>query len=76
LRKQNDLLVTDVLSIFTYQMDVALEHAAQAAVKLHALTTFLDVTDVALEQGSVGASMLKEVLMFSKDPEHWKKNHH
>lgn len=72
LRAQNELIVTDVLGIFTYGMDKALEHAQQAALKLHALTSFADVTEVALEQGSVQASMLRDMKDFNQDPEHWK----
>lgn len=73
LQTECDAIVTDVVSIFTYEMESAAEHAQEAGVRFHSLSTFGTVLDVAVEQGLLDSTMLAGVQKFSKDPEHWNK---
>lgn len=73
LRTECDAHVTDVVSMFSYEMESAAEHAQEAGVRFHSLSTFGAVLDVAVEQGRLDQALVTSVQEFSKDPEHWGK---
>lgn len=63
--------VTDCLAIFTYEMQSAQQNFAKANVKLHTLTQFSTLMDVAFNEGYVNAEEKKIALEWNKNPQSW-----
>jgi orotate phosphoribosyltransferase len=73
LREEGKAIVTDVVSIFSYDFASALEHAAEAKLRFHPLCTFPVLVQSAMEQNRITEEQHAIVLRFAKDPEHWGK---
>lgn len=71
LRGEGEATVTDIVSIFTYEMVVAGEKAQDAGVKYHPITTFGTLLDVALEQGRLGTEEIEKIAKFAENPKIW-----
>lgn len=71
LREEGKGIVTDVVAIFTYAFDSALEAAQEHSVQLHPLTTISTLVNVALTQDRITEEQAKMVRRFAKEPEHW-----
>lgn len=66
-------VVTDCISIMTYQMKSSIKGFAAAQVNLRSLTTFTDVVAVAVERGVVTEEQRERVLDWNQDPDWWGK---
>lgn len=73
LREDLSATISDVVAIFTYELHSSMERAQEAGVKLHPLSAFGTLLEVAVEQGRLTVEDLGRVGSFSKDPEHWAK---
>lgn len=71
LREEGECVVTDVVGIVSYEMHAAAEKAQQAQVKLHPLSTFGTILDVAVEQGRLTGDDAGIASDFVKDPQQW-----
>ncbi len=65
-------LATDALAIVSYGFAEAEEAFAKAGVKLHALTNFTEVLDVAEETGRVSDADSRSVREWLTDPRGWR----
>ena len=72
LREECESIVTDVVGIFSYEFAKAQERAGQAQVKLHPLSNFSTLAEVAREQGALTEEDVERVLEFVKNPSEWK----
>ena len=72
LRSEGKASVTDIVAIFSYELLAAVEKAQQARVKLHPLSTFTVLLNVAVEQGRLEKQEFGIAKGFMKDPEHWR----
>ncbi len=72
LREEGKAIVTDVVSIFTYEFAEAKEKAEEAGVQLHPLTSLSTLVDVALNQDRLREDDVKLIRAFIKDPQHWR----
>lgn len=73
LRTEASAVVTDIVSIFTYEFSAAKEKADEARVHLHPLTTISTLIEVAVGQNRISEEEAKLVRSFIRDPEHWKR---
>ena len=64
-------IVTDMVSIFTFEMEKSLEKAQELGIRLHALSTFGIVLDIAVDQGRLEEALLSKAQEFSDDRENW-----
>ena len=71
IREEGQCQVTDIFCIVTYGFPKAVSAFAAAGLKMHALTNFDTLAEVAVEMGSIGQEELKIVLEFARDPENW-----
>ena len=71
LREEGQAIVTDVVAIFTYELPAGMEAAAEANVKLHPLSNFSTLAQVAYDQDRISADELAIVKRFVKDPKQW-----
>lgn len=71
LRDEGKAIVTDVVSICSYDFLSAREAAMESKVHLHPLCTISTLLDVALEQGRITEQQRGMVVEFAKDPEKW-----
>ncbi len=72
LREEGKAVVTDIVSIFSYGFESAMERAQSASVHLHPLTTFDVLLEVATEHGHIEDEDRASILEFARDPERWK----
>jgi len=72
LREEGKATVSDIVAIFSYELLVAAEKAQQAQVKLHPLSTFGVLLDVAVEQGRLTSDDVRMATEFAKDPGSWR----
>ncbi len=73
LRTEGEATVTDIVSIFSYELPIAREKAAHAKIRLHPLTTLATLLDVALAKGTITKEDRESIFNFAKNPEGWKK---
>lgn len=73
LRDEGKAVVTDVVAIFTYEMEAAWEKAQEHGVELHPLSTFGHLLDVAAKQGRLTKDDVMTAALFAKDPPNWKR---
>ncbi len=73
LRDEGKCIVTDVVSIFSYELISSLEKAREIKVRLHPLSTLTTLLDVALAEGRIDEGQAKMIADFSHDPENWAK---
>ncbi len=71
LRDEGRCIVTDIVSIFSYELLPALEKARELHIKLHPLATISLLIEVALVQDLITEEQAKIVSDFSRDPEGW-----
>jgi orotate phosphoribosyltransferase len=64
-------IVTDCLAIISYNFPEAVELFAQKGIRLHAVTTFEAVLQVALERGMIDATGAEIVQDWLRDPRGW-----
>jgi orotate phosphoribosyltransferase len=67
--------VTDCLTIISYDLPEAVENFANAGVRLHPLTTFAAVLEVALEHGIIDEAAAASVRDWLSDPHGWAARH-
>lgn len=72
LRTEGKCFVTDVISIFSYELSVAHEHALEAKIQFHPLSRLSTLLEVALDQDRLMEEEADLIRDFAKDPEHWK----
>lgn len=75
LREEGKCFVTDVVSIFSYELLAGLEKAREIKVRLHPLTTISMLIDVALEQDRITDEQATMIADFARDPENWAAKH-
>lgn len=71
LRSEGGCNVTDIVSIFSYELTGALEKAREVNVRLHPLTTITNLVDIALEHDRITEDEAKLIGSFSQDPDNW-----
>lgn len=72
LRTEGKAMVTDVVSIFTYNLAVAHEKALEASIQLHPLTDLPTLLQVALDQDRIMDEEAELIQLFAKNPQEWK----
>ena len=73
LRDEGKAVVTDIVSIFSYEFLTAIESARENGIQLHPLTTITALVQVALAQGRITQQDAKMIGEFVRDPEMWGK---
>ena len=71
LREVLKATVSDVVAIFSYEMISSAERAQEAGIRLHPLSTFGTLLQVAVEQGRLTPQDVGRAQDFSTDPEGW-----
>lgn len=71
LRGEGKAVVTDIVAIFSYELLVSAEKAQQAQVRLHPLSTFGVLLEVAAEQGVLTSGDVQTAAKFAKNPQNW-----
>ena len=71
LRTEGGCYVTDIVSIFSYELASGIEKASELKVRLHPLSTITALLDVALEQEYITDADAVMIADFSRDPEGW-----
>ncbi len=69
--KNAGLEVVGMVSIFTYEFDVAAKAFADASVKYQSLTNYSSLIDVAIEKNIISADMQSVLMDWRKDPANW-----
>ncbi len=72
LREEGKAVVHDVVSIFTYGMDVATEKAQEAALNLLPLSSISTLLQVALDQDRIIDDEKELIEAFINNPQQWK----
>lgn len=72
LREEGQAIVTDIVSIFSYEFLSSREKAQEYGVHLHPLTTITTLLAVAKERGNLSSSDIEKISAFVRDPEHWR----
>jgi orotate phosphoribosyltransferase len=72
LREEGKAIVTDVVSIFSYEFLSGREKALETQVHMHPLCTISTLLEVAIGQDRITEGEAKEVREFTKDPDHWR----
>jgi len=67
--------VTDCLTIISYNLPEAVDNFASAGVRLHPLTSFAAVLEVALERGIIDEAAAASVRDWLGEPHGWAKRH-
>lgn len=65
--------VKNIVAIYTYTLPVSISNIKKAGVKLHTLTTFPEVVDMAVKLGKMKEKDKEMVLEWLKDPSSWGK---
>jgi len=69
--KNAGLEVVGMVSIFTYEFDIAAKAFADAGVKYQSLTNYSSLIDVAIEKNIISADMQSVLMDWRKDPANW-----
>lgn len=75
LRDEGKCYVTDIVSIFSYELLAGMEKSREIKVRLHPLTTLSMLLKTALDQDLITSDEVTMIEDFSKDPENWSKRH-
>jgi orotate phosphoribosyltransferase len=75
LRGEGAGYVTDIVSIFSYELASSIEKAREMKVRLHPLTTLSMLLEVAVGQDKIQEEDRTMIEDFSKDPENWGKKY-
>jgi len=71
LRSEGQAIVTDIVSIFSYEFLTAREKAEELGVHVHPLSTVSILLEVAVDQDRITKEEATMVAAFVKNPEHW-----
>jgi orotate phosphoribosyltransferase len=71
LREEGKAVVTDIVSIFSYEFPTAIESSHGSSLQLHPLTTITSLVKVAMEQGRITQQDAKMIGAFVADPQMW-----
>lgn len=71
LREECDANISDVVSIFSYEMLSSAEKANEARVKFHPIANLQTLLEVAVEQGRILGSDIEKIGSFAADPQKW-----
>ena len=71
LRGEGQCIVTDIVSIFSYELVSGREKARELKVKLHPLTTITTLVEVALKEERITEHQASQIGNFSSDPDNW-----
>ncbi|MEK7591624.1 MAG: orotate phosphoribosyltransferase, partial [Patescibacteria group bacterium] len=71
IREEGQGIITDVVSIFSYELLSSFESAQSARVQLHPLSTITTLVEVAISQGRITEEDAERIGEFVKDPEGW-----
>lgn len=71
LRSEGRSMVTDIVSIFSYEFLAARDKAEELGVHLHPLSTITILLQVAVDQDRISQEEAKMIVAFVKDPERW-----
>jgi orotate phosphoribosyltransferase len=71
LRKEN-CNVLGMVAIFSYQFQTAIDNFAQAECRLHTLSNYTALIDLALETNYITANDVEKLKNWRKDPGNWK----
>jgi len=66
--------VTGMLSIFTYNFDIASEKFNQAGIELTPLSNYRILIQESLKAGKIDEEQINTLMEWRKDPSHWRKN--
>lgn len=69
--RESNATVTDCVAIFTYQMKKAKKAFSDAGIRLHTLSDFSTLIDVAIKEGYINEQEKTQVLAWSQDPIKW-----
>lgn len=72
LREEGQAMVTDIVSIFSYEFLSSREKAQEYGIHLHPLTTITTLLAVAKERGMLSSPDIGKISAFVQDPEHWR----
>lgn len=72
LRVEGKAVVTDVVSIFSYELGESHEKAMESSLQFHPLSTISKLLQVALDQDRIIDEEAEEIQRFVKDPPHWR----
>lgn len=75
LRGEGGCFVTDVVSIFSYELLPGIEKASELKVRLHPLSTISELLDVAIAEDRITELQAKTIADFTRDPENWARKH-
>lgn len=75
LRTEGNCTVTDVVSIFSYELTSGIEKARELKITLHPLCSLSTLLSVAVEQERLTTEQASMVAEFSRDPETWGQKH-
>ena len=73
IRNEN-AIVKDCISIFTYELDSAKHNFELAQVNLSSLTTFTDLVKIAKNKDFISQEQLNHIMEWKDDPDLWGKN--
>jgi orotate phosphoribosyltransferase len=71
LKEEGKAMVSDIVSIFTYEFLSGLEAAQAAGVQFHPLCTITNLLTVAVTEGRITQEEVKLVAAFVAEPEKW-----
>lgn len=71
LRTEGKAVVTDVVSIFSYELAAAHEKAMESGLHFHSLSTLPTLLDVAIDQDRIMEEEADDIRRFAKDPQKW-----
>ena len=74
LREEGQCRVSDIVSIFSYDLPEAHEKAQENSVRLHPLCSLGNLLMIAVANGSISKEDLGRIADFAKDPENWGKS--
>ncbi len=74
LREEGQCRVSDIVSIFSYDLPEAHEKAQENSVLLHPLCSLGSLLMIAVANGSLTQEDLSRIADFAKDPENWGKS--
>lgn len=72
LRGEGEAIVTDVVSIFSYDLPSSREKARELNVRFHPLANLQTLLDSAESAGKIEEDERRSIEEFSKNPEEWK----
>jgi len=73
LREEADANISDVVAIFSYEMNASAEKANEARVQLHPIANLQLLLEVAVEQGRIMPGDVEKIGKFAGNPEDWGK---